>query len=197
MYFYDETHAKKGADDVTSMLYDFFTTKVPENIKTLHLFCDGCGGQNKNWTMFRFLHYMVHKEQRFESIKLCFPVRGHSYLECDADMAHVPQSTRTEVPSDWEKAISLCRRNPLPYNVIKLPQADYKSFTEFLSQDYRKTSPMCSRPIREMKFEKDQPRFLMYRCTWSGCYLSADVFPKRRQKNRENVRSEEHTSELQ
>ena len=35
-YFYNETIAKKG-DDVASMLYDVFTTKIPEIITSIHL----------------------------------------------------------------------------------------------------------------------------------------------------------------
>ena len=42
VYFYNEQIAKKGADDVASMLYDVFTTKIPENITNLHLLCDSC-----------------------------------------------------------------------------------------------------------------------------------------------------------
>ena len=86
LYCYDESAAKKGADDVCSLLYDFITEHVSQDITELHLFCDGCAGQNKNWTVLRFCHYLVHHEKRFESIKITFPIRGHSYMECDRDI---------------------------------------------------------------------------------------------------------------
>ena len=75
LYCYDESTAKKGADDVCSLLYDFITEHVSQDITELHLFCDGCAGQNKNWTVLRFCHYLVHHEKRFKSIKITFPIR--------------------------------------------------------------------------------------------------------------------------
>ena len=40
LYSYDETTAKKGSDDVCSMLYVFFMTKLPQEVTTIDLFCD-------------------------------------------------------------------------------------------------------------------------------------------------------------
>ena len=97
---YDETVARKGSDDVCSMFHDFATRFVSNKVKHLDLFCDGCAGQNKNWTVMRFLYYLVHSEKRFDSILLAFPIRGHSYMECDKDMSKVDQKARTEIPSD-------------------------------------------------------------------------------------------------
>ena len=139
---------------------------------------------------------MVNSEKRFQSIKVTYPIRGHSYLECDGDMSHVPQSKRTEHPKDWENAIKSCRRNPSPYNVITLPQESYKGFTKFLNQDYRITSPICSRPIREMKFEENQPRFLLYKCAWGGNFLTTDVFTKRKSRKNEKSALQSSYSEL-
>ncbi|CAH1108947.1 unnamed protein product [Psylliodes chrysocephalus] len=59
--------------------YNFLDPLVTE----LQIFCDSCSGQNKNFTMFRFLHHLVNIERRLQKIKVTFPIRGHSYLECD------------------------------------------------------------------------------------------------------------------
>ena len=32
----------------------FLCESVPDHVKNLDLFCDGCAGQNKNWTMIKF-----------------------------------------------------------------------------------------------------------------------------------------------
>ena len=47
MYCWDETIAKKGADEVIFCLNNFFNG-VDEGVDTLFLYSDGCGGQNKN-----------------------------------------------------------------------------------------------------------------------------------------------------
>lgn len=88
-YTYDESVAKKGADDVCSMLYHFFYNILPMEVKDLAIFCDSCAGQNKNFTVIRFLHYTVTKRKRFTTVKMIFPIRGHSYLECDRNMSLV------------------------------------------------------------------------------------------------------------
>ena len=92
-YFYDETVAKKGADDVCSMLYHFIETYILQIVTRLDLFCDGCEGQSKNYTLLRFMDWLVNTKRRFERISIRFPIRGHSYLECDRDMALIKQST--------------------------------------------------------------------------------------------------------
>ena len=56
---YDETTAKRGSDDVYSMLYHFFINSVPDHVVHLDLFCNGCERQNKNWTVKRFLKLHV------------------------------------------------------------------------------------------------------------------------------------------
>ena len=70
-------------------------------MKQLEAFRDGSAGQNKNYTTFRFVHWLVNIERRFHSIKVTFPERGHSYIECDTDMGHINQKAYVDVPSDW------------------------------------------------------------------------------------------------
>lgn len=73
LYCYDETIGKKGADDVASLLYDFVMTKLSPGVRDLEIYCDSCAGQNKNYVMFRFIHWLVHTAHRFDSVKMCFP----------------------------------------------------------------------------------------------------------------------------
>ena len=56
----DETVGRKDSNDVPSMLLYFFAELLPAEVTKLELFCDSCPGQNKNWTIIRFLHFMVH-----------------------------------------------------------------------------------------------------------------------------------------
>lgn len=50
-YCYDETIGGKGADEVVSMLHHFIFTQLNEDVKHVELFCDNCGGQNKNYIL--------------------------------------------------------------------------------------------------------------------------------------------------
>ncbi|RUS71872.1 hypothetical protein EGW08_020363 [Elysia chlorotica] len=67
LFPYDETVGRKGANDMASMLLFLFNEILPKEVTHLQLFCDSCPGQNKNWTMLRFLHFMVHTKKRFDT----------------------------------------------------------------------------------------------------------------------------------
>ena len=97
MYAYDEIIAKKDADEVTSMLAHYFKNFVPKTVRTLKLFF----GQNKSYTMVRFIYYFVHYVRRFNSIKITFPEQGHSYMKCNRDLGPVNRKADMEVPEDW------------------------------------------------------------------------------------------------
>ena len=60
IYTYDETTGKRGFDNVAFMLHHVIQTYCPDEVKHLELFCDSCGGQNKNFTFFRFLYGQVY-----------------------------------------------------------------------------------------------------------------------------------------
>ena len=86
-YTYSEVHGKKGSDDVSSILFDFIMNHLPPQILELTIFCNSCCGQNKNFTVFRMLHFVVHTVKRLKEIKVMFPIRGHSYL--DLSLIHI------------------------------------------------------------------------------------------------------------
>lgn len=170
LYCYDETTARKGGDDVSSMLYDYFINKLSPEIKHLELFCDSCGGQNKNWTVFRMLYYMVHVIKRFTSIKITFPIRGHSYMECDKDMGLLNQKTIVQKPDGWFEAFRSARATPTPFIVIEANQKIFYSFGECLNRHFRKSAPMPTRAIRELIINVEEPRLVKHRDAWNGAY---------------------------
>lgn len=90
-YVYPETIGKKGSNDVSSLVNHFLYNHLDLKVRHLELFCDSCGGQNKNYTFFRFLHNVVHHQKRLDSIKVTFPIRGHSYMENDKNMGNINQ----------------------------------------------------------------------------------------------------------
>lgn len=63
-YMYPETTGNKGSDSVSSLLHHFLFNFLGEDVRHLEIFCDSCGGQNKNYTFIRALHYIVHTEKK-------------------------------------------------------------------------------------------------------------------------------------
>lgn len=100
-YCYDETVARRGSDDVCSTLHHFCSNILGPNIKRVSFICDSCCGQNKNWTIIRFFHWLVHHEKRFDEVNITFPIRGQSYLDYDKNMGLVNARTPAEIPEEW------------------------------------------------------------------------------------------------
>ena len=173
---------RKGANEVASLLMAFFNS-LPAEVTHLRLFCDSCPGQNKNWTVFRTLHYMVVHQRRFKEITLHFPVRGHSYMECDRDMVPVNQKLPLETPAAWREHFRDARRNPSPFNAGMLVPVD-KSIRNF----YYAACPFKVIAVREAIFSCEHPRLIRYRENWNGPFSPA-VVAKPAAKGKRIVRS--------
>ncbi|KAJ8895853.1 hypothetical protein PR048_001192 [Dryococelus australis] len=114
---------KIGSDKVTSFLYNFIFILLDPKVKNIELFCDGCARQNKKFTVLRFLHYVVHAARKLDRIKLTFPVRGHSYLECDWNMVRTNQKYPAEIPEHRVEVFESAHTKPFPYYVVNVDQA--------------------------------------------------------------------------
>lgn len=137
-YAYDESVANKGSDEVASFLFNFVMTILDPKVKELDIFCDSCGGQNKNWTIFRMVHYLVNHVKRLDKIKMNFPIRGHSYLECDRNMVCINQKKWIELPKDWYEEFQNARAKPSPFVVIEVDKEVIRKWAKFFDECYFK-----------------------------------------------------------
>lgn len=92
-YIYHEGLGKKGPNEVCSFIMHYIQNEIPEDIEHLHIFSDGCGGQNKNHCVIRVCRALVDLG-RFKTVNQYFPIRGHSYMPCDRDFAVVKRNIR-------------------------------------------------------------------------------------------------------
>lgn len=95
-YQWSEDQAGRGSVCVSSALLHHLENTVLEDVETLRLFCDGCGGQNKNQHLLHSLMFwLVHKApSSLKRIQLVFPVRGHSFLPADRVFARIEKDLR-------------------------------------------------------------------------------------------------------
>lgn len=84
-YTWTEDQASRGSTEIGSALLAHLRSLDFENIELLRLFCDGCGGQNKNAHIVHILALWLRTEApaSVTDLILHFPVRGHSYLPAD------------------------------------------------------------------------------------------------------------------
>ncbi|KAG5885348.1 hypothetical protein JTB14_014366 [Gonioctena quinquepunctata] len=157
-FTYDESVAKKECDDVTSMVYQFVYKIMAPEVRELHIFCDSCSGQNKNYTMVRLFYHLVNEKHRLDHVTIYFPIRGNSYLECDRDMSLINQKAYTEVPDDWREVIRDSRVKPTPFTVIDCGrELEFVNWTEHLSGYYKNKCPFPTRPIRLLQIKNEAP----------------------------------------
>ena len=150
------------------MLYHFFINRFSSNVTDLEAFCDGCAGQNKNFTIICFFHTMIYTYKRFKTVKLTFPIRGHSYMECDRDTGLVNQKADVELPENWCRVLEEARAKPTPYNVIHFSRSQFLSFTDHMKLNFKATFLFPTRPVQEIRFEAQHPKLVSYRNNWNG-----------------------------
>lgn len=123
-YFYChmETHSSKNGNSVVSFLYDCLKKNLQKfpNIKVIVLLSDATGGQNRNTTMTKFCNWFA-KVHKVEIIAL-YPVRGHSFSQCDRNFGLVRNKVkgleRIGSAKPWLEAIVTCRQTPSPFELI-------------------------------------------------------------------------------
>lgn len=88
--------AGRGSMEVSSAVLCHLDSLNLENKKQIRLFCDGCGGQNKNAHVIHALYYWLKKKspENLNEIHLTFPVRGHSFLPADRVFGRVEKALR-------------------------------------------------------------------------------------------------------
>lgn len=77
-YIYHEGVGSKGPNEVASFILHYINRSM-KGVDHLHVFSDGCGGQNKNHTLVRFFSALISLK-KFKTIQQYFPIRGHSKL---------------------------------------------------------------------------------------------------------------------
>lgn len=97
IYTWLETEASKGSNQVASALYHrLMNTHFESTNRHVRLFCDGCGGQNKNSTVLGMLLYWLKTKSptHISKISLIFPIVGHSFLPPDRVFGNIEREIK-------------------------------------------------------------------------------------------------------
>lgn len=170
-YCYHEGVAKKGSNEVASFILHFINTFLDDEVEELIIFSDSCGGQNKNYTLFRLINFVVaHQIHGLKKVSMTFPVRGHSYLECDKNVGLFNLKLPMETPKDFRNMIKTARMNPSPFIVVNVKQEMILNWVEFFGVESRYVNK-CPFPIQNIKVIEatcDNPKLLKHRSAYSG-----------------------------
>lgn len=93
-FCWTENEYSKGSNEIASCMHHILNTFDVDNIHTVRLMCDGCGGQNKNTTLISMCCNWLSQQNPIKTIEIIFPVRGHSFIPPDRVFGHIERDIR-------------------------------------------------------------------------------------------------------
>ncbi|XP_072390087.1 uncharacterized protein [Diabrotica undecimpunctata] len=190
MYMWPENIAKRGSDEIASILYKHFRTNRPTANKLI-VYTDNCSGQNKNWSLI-CLWQQLTIEGIFTSIEHKYLVVGHTRLPCDRDFAVIEKYKRHRLkqvytPDDWYEAVRKCKRKNC-FEVIVLKQSDFFSFKELHSEITKKRhtddkEKVNFSKISSLKFSSEQPNIMYIKHLINEDYKAVNIGKKGMRKS--------------
>ncbi|KAK3909537.1 hypothetical protein KUF71_019640, partial [Frankliniella fusca] len=117
-YLWDESEAKRGANEIATCVLLFIKKKVSEGITDFFIWSDNCGGQNKN--KYLFSAYTWAAAQYNITITHRYMERGHTMNEADSMHSTIEKAARYEqiyVPKDLVPIIENAKRKGSKYDV--------------------------------------------------------------------------------
>lgn len=133
MALWCETVAKRGVDEVASVIMKYITTQYfrLQNgaSRKLIIWSDRCRGQVNNYPIVCLMKLLV-AEGYFSEVQQKLLPTGHSYMACDRMFGLIEQRKRVSqvfVPAQWEDLIrNVCPQRP--FNVVNMTQRDFYDF---------------------------------------------------------------------
>ena len=74
----------RNGDDVASAFVKFINSGVARDKKHITIWCDNCGAQNKNWTLYTCLTFIVNTKAGPDTITLKYLEKGHTFMSADS-----------------------------------------------------------------------------------------------------------------
>uniref|UniRef100_A0A6P7G4Q1 Uncharacterized protein LOC114337629 n=1 Tax=Diabrotica virgifera virgifera TaxID=50390 RepID=A0A6P7G4Q1_DIAVI len=129
-YMWDESVAKRGANEVSSCLLDFIENNVKKGAKEFRFWSDNCAGQNRNRIVFSLYVYAAKKFSI--SITHRFLEKGHTQNEGDSVHSVIERASETKMiytPDEWRLLVKWSKI--LPKNISEI------QYFKFMSLGYK------------------------------------------------------------
>lgn len=167
-YMWDETVAKRGANEVASCLFSFINNKVNAGVKDFRFWSDNCAGQNRNRIVFFMYLYVSNKFK----VDVChrFLEKGHTQNEADSVHALIERTSKNKliyIPDEWYTLVRWAKQNSPSYTVVEVNQdlvLDFKAWlhTKNWIKDTN-TEKISWNKIREVKVLGDNPDIIEFK----------------------------------
>lgn len=176
-YVWDESVAKRGANEVASCVYDFIKKNVSKGAKEFRFWSDNCGGQNRN----RIVFYMYAHAAREFNITIIhrFLEKGHTQSEGDSVHSVIERAAMHKTiyaPEEWKIHIRWAKVTGDPYEVIDVDQSLVLNFKDHLrNKNWVKNTvngKVTWSNMKEIYTEGSQPNTIRYKYDLSDDYMT-------------------------
>ncbi|KAJ8889225.1 hypothetical protein PR048_008723 [Dryococelus australis] len=133
-YIWTENEFSKCSHQIASAVLHRLTNTNMDTATTVRLFCDECGGQNKNKTVIAMiLHwFLLEAPLHIVNIRIWFPVVGHSFIPPGRIFGHLDRELHSrsviETPDEYVKVIKKC--GTVTHLGEDCPVKDWKTYTD-------------------------------------------------------------------
>ena len=133
VYYFDETTAKKGSDEVVSLMHYHVEHHIPTDIKELDVHCDGCAGQSWNNHLALFFEELIDPlsdimpTHSLGRIDLYRGISGHTYMQPDTEGGRIQREAKKVLLMRGGGFVHTMRKDPTqdpPYTVAWVDLAD-------------------------------------------------------------------------
>lgn len=163
-YWFDETECSLSASIFATCLIDYLSELLDQASKTIILYSDGCGYQNRNSILSNALIHL--SVVRKVTIIQKYLEKGHTQMECDSIHSTIERSyAKTDIylPSQYSIHTKTARKYPMPYRSRHLDHTFFKHFTKDMV--YKSIRP-GHRPgdptVNELRWIQYEPTGLIY-----------------------------------
>lgn len=144
-----ENEGGKGTQEVGSCLRKYINEHIKAPVKTLILWCDSCGGQNRSIKLMLALIHILQNHSSLETIKVKFLMSGHSFLPNDSDFGDVERKFKKKenVYTDAQYIkVMLDSRRENKFVINRLSSKDFLSVNSL------------EKAVTNRKFDKDKDK---------------------------------------
>ncbi|XP_047035469.1 uncharacterized protein LOC124641446 [Helicoverpa zea] len=130
-YMWHEGIAKRGANEVSSCLYDFIKVNAEKGVHEFRFWSDNCAGQNRNRIVFAL--YLLAAKEFGVTVTHRFMEKGHTQNEGDSVHALVERESERRmiyVPDEWFCLVRWAKTEGMPYNVREMTSRDFYNFKD-------------------------------------------------------------------
>lgn len=193
-YIWTENEAGRGAQEIGSCLMKHIENYVGNNIRDLVLWCDSCGGQNRNIKIVLILKSCLENHPSLETIKIKYLIPGHTFLPNDTDFSDIEcalkHAQRLYLPEDYINVIKQSRRKN-PFVVVRMKSGDFNGTEKLEKKIVNRKKTDSEHPkkinwlqIREIFLKKQEPLKMYCRSNFATTYDSVD-FGRKSQKDKQ------------